>query len=226
MSACSAVPAASPRARPTRSSAPPPPRPPPPPPPAPPPPPPPVPNAATLPESITASGVPRSPSTSTTNPWIVGSPEHLGLPGTLPLVYAAKCARPPRSPAALMWKAPPVAGTESTPGPRVRPSACSRKAYSTTSTHSRRLSSSNTSARDNARIGISAFSGGVGVQPFEQRHALCQHLVIVCRGGEQGPDRHVDAARLLARVLAVAQVRLVYYLRQPAEPAGTQTRAP
>src|SRR5262245_30514143 len=124
-----------------------------------------------------------------------------------------------------MWNPPVAVGTDSTPGPRVRPSACSRNACSTAAIQSARGSSSSTSARDTTRIGtelpdaISALAGGGGVQALEQRHALGQHLVIVGGSREQGPDRHVDAAGLLVRVLAVAKIRFVNELGQAGEPA-------
>src|SRR4029450_14053519 len=119
-----------------------------------------------------------------------------------------------------MWKPPSAAGTDSTPGPSVRPSACSRNACSTASMQSRSESSSSTSARDSTRIDegaldvISTLPRGGCVEPLEQRQALRQHLVVIGRRGQERPDRHVDAPGLLVRVLALPKIRLWNALRE------------
>src|ERR1043166_767154 len=102
-----------------------------------------------------------------------------------------------------MWKPPPPAGMPSTPGPSVRPSAWSRKPSWTAAMHSRSGSSACTSAADSTSIALPLLRGR-RVQPLEQRHALGEYLVVVGRGGQQRADGHVDAARLLVRILAVA----------------------
>src|SRR5262245_54812677 len=105
-----------------------------------------------------------------------------------------------------MWKPPSMAGTASTPGPSVPPSACSRKAASTASMQSGSESSSNTSARDSTRIDIrrsdtiSTLPRGRRVESLEERHALREDLLVVGRGGEERPDRHVDTAGLLVGI--------------------------
>src|SRR5690242_15113913 len=114
-----------------------------------------------------------------------------------------------------MWKPPSVETTDRTPGPSVRPSAWLRSAASTAAMQSGSESSSYTAARDSTRMDrslISALLGDRRVEALEQRHALREHLVVVARRGQQGADGHVDAARLLVRILAVAQVRLVHDL--------------
>src|SRR6185436_1878491 len=135
------------------------------------------------------------------------------------------------SPAALVWKPPSVAGTDSTPGPSVRPWACSRNAPSTASMQSESESRSKTSARDSTRIdtcrpeAISAPPRRGRVEPLEERHALGEGLLIVGGGGEQRPDRNVDTAGLLVGILPVAQIRLVNDLGESREAPVTEFRS-
>ena len=92
-----------------------------------------------------------------------GQPEASRIAGEVRVRLRREISRSPRSPAALIWNPPSVAGTERTPGPRVRPSAWSRNARSTTSMQSRSGSRSNTSARDSTRIDM---GGPNPSQPF------------------------------------------------------------
>src|SRR5262245_58463140 len=119
-----------------------------------------------------------------------------------------------------MWKPPPSAGTPSTPGPSVRPSAWSRNASSTAAMQSRKVRSSRTSWRD--RMRMLGPPGGRGIESLEERHPLSEHLLIVGGGGEQRTDGDVDAPRLLVRIFAVPQVGLVDHLGQPDEATVAQ----
>src|ERR1043166_2780339 len=110
-----------------------------------------------------------------------------------------------------MWKPPAPAGMPSPPGPSVRPSAWSRKPSCTASMHARSGSSSRTSRPESTSTAL-PFPRRGGVQPFEERHALPEDVMVVGRGGQQRADGHVDAAGLFVRVLAVAQVGLVHHL--------------
>src|SRR5262245_38138646 len=114
-----------------------------------------------------------------------------------------------------MWKPPPSAATASTPGPSVRPAACSRNASSTAAMQSRRVSSSRTSRRARTRM-LGPPRGG-GVEAFEQRHALGEDLLIVGRRGQQRAHGNVDAASFLVGILPVTQVRFVHDFGQPRE---------
>src|SRR6185295_21438 len=64
-----------------------------------------------------------------------------------------------------------------------------------------------------------------GIEPFEEREAVGEHVVVVWIGGEKPADGQVDPARLVARELAVAKVRLVNDLGQMREPAVPQAGA-
>src|SRR5262249_34438876 len=133
-------------------------------------------------------------------------------------------------PAALTWKLPSAAWTLSTPGPSVRPSAWRRKARSTASMQSRRLRRSSTSRRERTSVEVaratttSGLAGRGGIQAFEERHPLGEHLVVVGRGGQERADGDVDPPRLLVRVLAVPEVRLVHDLSQPGQAPIAQAR--
>ena len=46
---------------------------------------------------------------------------------------------------------------------------------------------------------------------------MCKHIVVIWIRGEKPAEGQVDPARLVARELAVAKVRLVHDLREPRE---------
>src|SRR5258705_68772 len=46
------------------------------------------------------------------------------------------------------------------------------------------------------------------IEPFEEREAVCKHFVVIWIRGEKPSESQVDPARLVARKLTVAKVRL------------------
>src|SRR5262245_33036194 len=110
----------------------------------------------------------------------------------------------------------------STPGPSVRPSAWSRNARSTATMQSGSVRRSKTSRRD--RIRTLGPPGRRGVEPLAERHALREHLVVIGRRREERTDGDVDPARLLVRILAVAQVRLVHEFAEAYQAAVAEAR--
>src|ERR1700682_2615234 len=57
------------------------------------------------------------------------------------------------------------------------------------------------------------------IEPFEEREAGCKHIVVIWIRGEKPAESQVDPARLGARELPVAKVRLVNDLGEMREPA-------
>src|SRR5712692_5566423 len=92
-----------------------------------------------------------------------------------------------------MWKPPSVAGTPSTPGRSVRPSACSRKARSTASMQSASVSIASTSLRVRTRVeGVESGFGALIQQTRQARYDDIAGLVEVLADGRYVVPR-VDA---------------------------------
>src|SRR5262249_38425089 len=69
------------------------------------------------------------------------------------------------------------------------------------------------------RTGRSRLPAGPRIEPFEERQPVLEDLMVVGIRGKKPSDHEIDAARLVARELAVPQISLMYDLGEAGQAA-------